>query len=221
MPLALIAMRRPMPTRPPARAHAHARTQARTQPRTQASPQAHTRAPPLKPARTAAHIATALLIACLSACASTTRAPDTALSAGHSAAAPSTAPRTTATRNTPAPDPATYAQLGGAPGIEAIVDDLLLAILEDDRINLQFADADIIRLREKLIEQLCTESGGPCTYTGLTMHESHAGRGIDQAQFNALVENLIDVMTKRSVPVGAQNRLLKRLAPMYRDIVER
>ncbi|MCL6619389.1 MAG: group 1 truncated hemoglobin [Thermomonas hydrothermalis] len=117
------------------------------------------------------------------------------------------------------PAPSTYTQLGGATGVEAIVDDLLVKIADDDRINRQFANANIVRLRNMLIEQICAESGGPCTYSGLPMQEAHAGRGIDQAQFNALVEDLIAVMTAHGVPVSAQNRLLKRLAPMYRDIV--
>lgn len=123
-------------------------------------------------------------------------------------AACATSPRTT-----------TYDQLGGASGIEGIVDALLEKIVEDERINFQFADTDIVRLRSMLIEQFCAESGGPCTYSGLSMQESHAGRNIDNAQFNALVEDLIDVMTARRIPVGTQNRLLKRLAPMHGDIV--
>ncbi len=117
------------------------------------------------------------------------------------------------------PNPATYEQLGGATGVEGIVDDLLEAILVDDRINFQFAQTDIVRFREKLIEQLCVEAGGPCTYSGLSMQETHAGRGIDDVQFNALVEDLIHVMEHRNVPVPAQNRLLQRLAPMHGDIV--
>ena len=115
--------------------------------------------------------------------------------------------------------PSTYEQLGGAAGVEAIVDGLLETIVDDDRINAQFANTDILRLRSKLIEQICAESDGPCTYTGLTMEESHAGRHIDDAQFNALVEDLIAAMTARGVPVAAQNRLLRRLAPMHGDIV--
>ena len=118
------------------------------------------------------------------------------------------------------PTTTTYDQLGGATGIEGIVDDLLEKIVEDERINFQFAETDIVRFRSMLIEQLCAESGGPCTYSGLSMQESHAGRNIDNAQFNALVEDLVDVMTARKIPVGAQNRLLKRLAPMHGDIVE-
>ncbi|MEO6226718.1 MAG: group 1 truncated hemoglobin [Thermomonas sp.] len=117
------------------------------------------------------------------------------------------------------PDSSTYAQLGGAAGVDGIVDDLLEAILVDDRINFQFAQTDIVRFREKLIEQLCVEGGGPCTYTGLSMQETHAGRGIDDVQFNALVEDLIHVMEYRNVPVPAQNRLLRRLAPMHGDII--
>jgi len=113
-----------------------------------------------------------------------------------------------------------YEQMGGADGVTGIVDDLLQKILEDDRINFQFAQTDIVRFREKLIEQVCVEAGGPCTYTGETMHESHAGRDIDDVQFNALVEDLTDVMEAREVPIGAQNRLLKKFAAMHGDIVE-
>ena len=43
---------------------------------------------------------------------------------------------------------------------------------------------------------------------------------ISHADFNALVEVLIDAMEKNDVSVAAQNRLLQRLAPMHRDIVE-
>ncbi|MCY7355346.1 MAG: hypothetical protein LH470_09790 [Lysobacter sp.] len=47
----------------------------------------------------------------------------------------------------------------------------------------------------------------------------HQNRPRRSAQFNALVEDLVDVMEARKVPVAAQNRLLKKLAPMHRDIV--
>ena len=120
----------------------------------------------------------------------------------------------------PAPvDDAVYRALGGQAGIEGIVDDLLDVVVEDERINFQFALANIVRLRGMLILQFCSVSGGPCRYDGLSMEEAHAGRGITTAQFNALVENLILVMERRGVPVAAQNRLLRRLAPMHGDVV--
>lgn len=113
-----------------------------------------------------------------------------------------------------------YVQLGGQAGVEALVDDLLFRIVEDPRISSHFVDADVLRLRDMLIEQVCEETGGPCRYSGLNMAESHAGRGISEADFNALVEDLIDAMDARDLPVTVQNRLLARLAPMQKDIVE-
>lgn len=114
-----------------------------------------------------------------------------------------------------------YDDLGGQAGVEALVDDLLEEIVVDERINHYFADTDIFRFREKLIEQVCAESGGPCLYTGEPMAAVHAGHGIDEAAFNALVEDLLTAMDSNAIPVTVQNRLLKRLAPMHGEIVER
>lgn len=114
-----------------------------------------------------------------------------------------------------------FEALGGLSGIERIVDGLLFQLVEDPRIGHHFAEANILRLREKLIEQLCVESGGPCTYTGDSMQASHAGRGYRDADFNALVECLQASMRAEQIPFEAQNRLLARLAPMRDEIVER
>jgi|TARA_R110001599_G_scaffold57631_2_gene158592 hemoglobin len=121
----------------------------------------------------------------------------------------------------PPTDDTLYRTLGGQPGIERIVEGLLINIADDERIVSHFVDADIDRLFEKLVEQICVESGGPCEYTGDSMEDSHAGMDITEGDFNALVENLITAMTEEGVPVTAQNRLLKRLAPMRESIIYR
>lgn len=118
-----------------------------------------------------------------------------------------------------APRPTLYEQFGGRPGIEALVEELLVRILDDPRINADFADTDILNLNDRLVEQVCVEVGGPCTYTGRSMAEAHASQDITQADFYALVEALVDAMQARGIPPRAQNRLLHRLAPMHRDIV--
>lgn len=114
-----------------------------------------------------------------------------------------------------------FDQLGGLSGIEAIVDDFLVRLGSDPRIAEHFRDADPQRLKDKLVEQFCAESGGDCEYTGDSMKDVHAGMGITHADFNALVEDLVAAMEAKDVPVGAQNRLLKQLAPMHGDIVEK
>jgi hemoglobin len=120
---------------------------------------------------------------------------------------------------TTSPRPSLYQQFGGRPGIEARVEELLVRVLEDPRINAGFAEVDLVNLSDRLVEQICVEVGGPCTYTGRSMAESHAALAVTEAHFNALVEDLVDAMEARGIPRRAQNRLLRRLAPMHRDIV--
>jgi hemoglobin len=118
-------------------------------------------------------------------------------------------------------DDSLYRDLGGLPAITAVVDDLLATTDADPRTAPFFQGVSHKRLRQKLIEQLCSVSGGPCQYTGRSMQEAHKGLGIDQAAFNALVEDLQAALEKEHVPYRAQNRLLALLAPMSREVIEK
>ncbi len=113
-----------------------------------------------------------------------------------------------------------YDELGGQPGIARIVSALIEEIAADPRIVAFFDDTDVARFEQKLCEQLCVVSGGPCTYTGDDMRSAHAGLGIGPAHMNALVEDLQKALRRNDVPWPVQNRLLAKLAPMKRDIVE-
>jgi len=121
----------------------------------------------------------------------------------------------------PAKDDSLYRDLGEQAGITRIVEGMLLNIAADPRIVRHFENIDIVRLRDKLVEQICVEAGGPCTYTGDSMEESHKGQNLTPSDFNALVENLQDAMSAQGVPMPAQNRLLARLAPMRAQVIDR
>ncbi|MFP6848682.1 MAG: group 1 truncated hemoglobin [Pseudomonas sp.] len=121
----------------------------------------------------------------------------------------------------PHQDDSLYRDLGEQGGITRIVEGMLLNIAGDPRIVRHFENIDIVRLRDKLVEQICVEAGGPCTYTGDSMEESHKGQHLTPSDFNALVENLQDAMSAQGVPMPAQNRLLARLAPMRAQVIDR
>lgn len=114
-----------------------------------------------------------------------------------------------------------YRDIGGQPGVEKLVDAFLDNIANDERIFHFFKDTNIDHFRSRLIEQFCNLSGGPCTYAGDSMEKSHGGMNITEAQFNALVEDLELAMEHEKISVGAQNRLLKILAPMRPQIIYR
>ena len=121
----------------------------------------------------------------------------------------------------PPEDDSLYLALGERPGIQRIVEGMLLNVARDQRIVEHFRKVDIVRLRDKLVEQLCVEAGGPCRYTGDSMAESHKGQNLTRSDFNALVEDLIDAMDAEGISVPNQNRLIARLAPMRGDVIER
>lgn len=120
----------------------------------------------------------------------------------------------------PPKDDSLYRDLGAMPGITRIVEGMLLNIARDERIVDRFRRIDIQRLRNKLIEQFCVEAGGPCTYTGDTMAESHKGQHVSRSDFNALVEDLIKAMDSEGIAVPVQNRLIARLAVMRGEVIE-
>ena len=114
-----------------------------------------------------------------------------------------------------------FERFGGHAGIAAIVEDTLVRSAGDPRIARHFANANLVRLHGKLTEQVCVQVGGPCTYTGFPMPEVHDGRGITAADFNVVVEHLIEAMEARGVPRPAQFRLIERLAAMHPDVTYR
>jgi len=89
----------------------------------------------------------------------------------------------------------------------------------DARINRRFANANIPRLKTMLVDQICEASGGPCKYTGAGMVDAHRGMNISDAEFTALVEDLIKSLDKFKVPATEKNELLTALGGMKPQIV--
>ena len=123
------------------------------------------------------------------------------------------------TTQSPPTDDALYRDFGGQPGLVALMDDFMVRLLADPRMNPFFRDVDQKHVKEQLVDQFCQVSGGPCKYTGKDMKKSHSGVDITTSNFNALVEDLQQSMDAKGIAFSAQNRLLAKLAPMHREIV--
>jgi hemoglobin len=116
--------------------------------------------------------------------------------------------------------PTLYERIGGEAKLKATVDEFTNLILADDRINFTFADSDMNKFKKLIFEQLCEITQGPCKYTGRDMHEAHAKLNLNNAQFNALAEDLYIAFDRVHVPYRVQNQVIALLAPMQRDVVK-
>lgn len=114
-----------------------------------------------------------------------------------------------------------YVRLGGEPGVRAVADTLIDRVAADPVMGPSFKDSKLDRIKRLLAEQICDLAGGPCHYSGDSMQEVHAGHHITQAQFYRMVETLRGILHERRVDQRSTNELLRLLAPMKRDVVER
>lgn len=120
-----------------------------------------------------------------------------------------------------APNEMALAPYGGYAGLGKITHDFVERVQRNPRIASFFKDADIERLEVMLTDQFCDVLGGGCKYAGKSMKEAHTNMKVRTADFNALAEDLQDALTAGNVPTYQQNKLIAKLAPMHRDVVEK
>src|SRR5690242_6677832 len=109
-------------------------------------------------------------------------------------------------------DSSLYERLGGTDAIKTVAVAFENRAATDDRINQKFARTDLNRLTKEFVDQLCHDTGGPCTYTGRNMTETHANMGVTSGEFNAFMEDLVATMNDFNVPKADQDELLSKLA---------
>lgn len=112
-------------------------------------------------------------------------------------------------------DASLYWRLGGPEAINAAVEETIKLSKADPRLAGRLSGG----CAGKLKEQLCTATGGPCTYTGRDMKSAHAGMKITEAEFGAVGENLVKVLNAFKVPEKEKGDLLGLILPLKAQIV--
>ncbi len=149
-------------------------------------------------------VALAALLA-IGGCATTTLTPP--------AAAATPAP-------TPAPSSTLYDRLGGEARVALAVSRLIERAAADPRTARSFDGVKLSTLSASLVQHICSLSGGGCVYEGETMARAHADLKIRSSEFEAMVTILREEFDRAGIDAGARNELLRKLAPMKRDIVD-
>lgn len=111
-----------------------------------------------------------------------------------------------------------YDQLGGEMAVNSITTHLLDRILVNPKIEFLFEETDREDLHQKIVDQICMETGGPCNYEGLDMVEAHSGMEIKYSEFDVFVEDFILAMEDAKIPFRLQNKVLAIFAPMREDV---
>jgi len=113
-----------------------------------------------------------------------------------------------------------YERLGGTDAIRAVTLAFEERAAKDGRINQKFARTNLDRLTKEFVDQVCQATGGPCTYTGRNMTETHAHMGVTSGEFDAFMEDMVAVLDGFNVGKAEQDEILSFLRSFRGEIVE-
>ena len=113
-----------------------------------------------------------------------------------------------------------YVRLGGQRVVAQVVNQTIDTVAQDPRVNRSFDKVNLKRVKTKLVEQICSLTGGGCEYTGDEMKLVHKDRKISEREFYALVEVLRQALHDNGVGEREKNELLAILAPIKRLVVK-
>ena len=117
-----------------------------------------------------------------------------------------------------------YKRLGGYDAMVAVTDDFLGRLSVDAQFGRFFSGHStdsIKRLRQHVVDFLCSATGGPCVYMGRDMKTSHAGLGITGAEWDASVKILVATLDKLNVPAKEKDEVLGAVSSLKKDIVDK
>ncbi len=115
-----------------------------------------------------------------------------------------------------------YARLGGYEAIAAVVDDLLAREVKDPVVAPFFKGleaADMGRVRQHLVDQLCAAANGPCFYPGRDMKSVHAEMEITEDVWNAFTGHIGETLAAFKVGERERNELVAIVSSLKKDIV--
>src|SRR6266851_1969813 len=117
-----------------------------------------------------------------------------------------------------------YARLGGYAAIAKVTDTLRTKLFTDPQIGAYWkgqSNDSRQRGRELVIDFLCRILGGPDIYTGRDMKTAHEGLGISNDNWDAFMEHMQETLTELQVPSEVLEGILKVIASLKEQIVER
>jgi len=116
-----------------------------------------------------------------------------------------------------------FDRIGGRAGLERIVPDVVQLHLENPVCGARFraAKKSPAELTSLAIEFFATGLSGVATYEGLSMPEAHAGMDVTEAEFLAVLDDVLAALQRHGIAEREQAELLYIAYGMKSEIIRR
>lgn len=117
-----------------------------------------------------------------------------------------------------------FERLGKSAGISALVDDIVVAHMENPRIRARFLPVldtpdRLAVIKNHLCMFLEMGSGGPGAYAGRDMRTAHRGMNISEAEYMAAIDDILLVLKKHAIDEQTQKDVLAIAYSLKGEIV--
>ena len=114
-----------------------------------------------------------------------------------------------------------YERLGGEDKIRAFVQDIVInhhnnPVIKPRYDNAKKSDAELVDL---VVNLICAGTGGSQQYTGMSMLEAHKGMNVSEAEFVAVLDDILAALDKHKVGEREKAELLAIAYSMKPEIV--
>ncbi len=106
-----------------------------------------------------------------------------------------------------------YERLGGESGIAALVEDIVEAHMQNPTIQARYLPTrddpqHFAELKGHLRDFLSAGTGGPAEYRGRNMLEAHRGMNIGEAEYMAVMDDILGVLERHGVDPQTRQEML-------------
>lgn len=117
------------------------------------------------------------------------------------------------------PGESVFERLGGEEGLARLTHRFYGRVLSDPELAPFFASTPMDKQQRMQTEFLSTVLGGPSHYTGVSLVEAHAKRGIRSRHFHAFLGHLVATMEAMGVDDRDVRDVIERVETMHDDVV--
>jgi len=111
-----------------------------------------------------------------------------------------------------------YDRVGGEQGVKNLVRSFYDRVLRDPELADFFEGASIDHLFTMQAEFFAAALDGPVTYSGMSIHQAHFGRGIDKDHFAKFVNHLIATLESWQLTEHEIHALISRINTYADDV---
>jgi len=112
-----------------------------------------------------------------------------------------------------------YERLGGHAGIESIASDIFDNHTKNPVVQRRYVNSNPAEVKRLVTEMCCAGFGGPEEYTGKDMVTAHTGMNISDAEFIAVVDDVLSALDMNNVGQKEKDEILCILYSMKPEIV--